>query len=175
MKPRSARAEFASLPVTPRKQVAARRAALPRRRRSLRLCVAVDGSPVADRAAALAIRLAAACATPPRIDVVSVDPPLMVSVATRLGPATVERYHADNHLHATRAAVVRFRRAGLEPRLHLYIDAEPADALRGHLAKHPADVILAGSHGRGALRAWILGSVVSKLLSDTSVPILVVR
>jgi nucleotide-binding universal stress UspA family protein len=151
------------------------RGVLPKAKRSLRMCLAVDGSAAAGRAAAFAIRLSAACSAPIRIDVVSVDAPLMSQVAARLGAAAVERYHADNHLHATKRVVARLRRAGLEPAVHLYVDREPAEALRVHLATVPADLLLAGSHGRSPMRAWVLGSVVSKLLSSTSVPVLVVR
>ena len=143
--------------------------------RALRICLAIDGSAAANRAAARAVQLAKALASTPRLDVVSVDQRLMSAVARRLGPEAVAEYHAENHRYNTRAAVARLRRAGLASKVHCYVDAEPAAALQRHLENHPADLLVAGSHGRSALAAAVLGSVVTKLLSRTRVPILVVR
>ena len=140
-----------------------------------RLCLAIDGSAAANRATATAIRLAKALAVTPQIDVVSVDFRMMSGVARKLGAAAVARYHAENHRYNTRAASARLARAGLRPTLHLYVDAEPAGALQRHLEKHPPELLIAGSHGRSAIAAAVLGSVVTKLLSRTKVPILVVR
>jgi nucleotide-binding universal stress UspA family protein len=143
--------------------------------RPLRICLAIDGSAAANRAAGKVIKLAGALATRPRLDVVSVDAPLQRAVAVSLGADAVARYHAENHHYYTRAAMAKLRRAGLEPELHLYLDAEPAAALQRHLGRHPSDLLVAGTHGRSALAAAVLGSVVTKLLSRTKVPLMVVR
>lgn len=141
----------------------------------LRICLAMDGSVAANRAAGEAIALARALARKPLLDVVSVDLRLMSGVVRRIGAAAVAQYHADNHRFATRAAMAKLTRAGLDPKLHLYVDGEPAAALQRHLKKHPPHLLIAGSHGRSAIAAAVLGSVVTKLLSRTKVPILVVR
>lgn len=141
----------------------------------LRICLAIDGSAASSRAVGAAIRLAAAAGLRPEFAVVSVDEPLPLAAAASMGTDATMRYHADNHRYYTRNAKSKLHRAGYAPTLHFYVDAEPAAALARHLRRHPADLLVAGSRGRSALAAAVLGSVVTKLLSHTKVPLLVVR
>jgi len=52
---------------------------------------------------------------------------------------------------------------------------EPGDCIARVAKEEGSDLIAMGSHGRGALKSLLLGSVVTKTLALTRVPVLVVR
>lgn len=51
----------------------------------------------------------------------------------------------------------------------------PAHAIVAFAREHTCDLIVIASHGRGGVESLILGSVTQKVLSFTSIPVLVVR
>ena len=51
----------------------------------------------------------------------------------------------------------------------------PADAILYFAETAKADTIVMNTHGRGGFRRWVYGSVANKVLSHSSVPILLVR
>jgi nucleotide-binding universal stress UspA family protein len=55
------------------------------------------------------------------------------------------------------------------------IEALPADGIRQLAANTDADLIVMGTHGRGGLNRWMLGSVAERVLRESPVPVLTVR
>lgn len=58
---------------------------------------------------------------------------------------------------------------------HLIVDSSPVDAILDSAAKAGADLIVLGTHGRGGLNRFLLGSVAERILRETKVPVLVVK
>lgn len=55
------------------------------------------------------------------------------------------------------------------------IEALPADGIRQLAEQAQTDLIVMGTHGRGGLNRWMLGSVAERVLRDSQVPVLTVK
>jgi nucleotide-binding universal stress UspA family protein len=66
------------------------------------------------------------------------------------------------------------RAAQLEPAWH-YRVGSPALEIVEWAEAHDADLIVIGSHGRGAFTAALLGSVASRVAATCSTPLLLLR
>jgi nucleotide-binding universal stress UspA family protein len=155
-----------------------------RRGERIRLLAATDGS----QGSTLAVRAAASLARQARrarLDVVTVST-LRRDLALGFSSAVVsfipvgdlrktDRRAAERMLQqasrAARARGVRVRLRFLEPRTMSPV----ADSLAAAAARDGAHLIAVGSHGRGALEEWALGSVTRRLVSVARRPLLVVR
>jgi nucleotide-binding universal stress UspA family protein len=52
---------------------------------------------------------------------------------------------------------------------------DPAEQIQAYVEKNGIDMIVMGSHGHGAFLNLIMGSVSTKVLAMTTVPVLLVR
>jgi nucleotide-binding universal stress UspA family protein len=50
-----------------------------------------------------------------------------------------------------------------------------ADQIVGYAKKNRIDMILMGSHGRGALKSVLMGSVATRVLAAATMPVLIIR
>lgn len=55
------------------------------------------------------------------------------------------------------------------------VEGEPAAEIAAYARRHACDLIVMGSHGRGAMTGLLLGSVTQKTLSACRTPVLIVR
>lgn len=139
----------------------------------MRIVVAVDGSKVADRAVRYAAKLSAALKKAPEILVVNADEPLR-GVAGELTVDSVARYHAENAMFALKKARSTLKQAGLDYQEYLLV-GEPAETILKLAKSSKCDLIVMGSHGRSALKSLLLGSVTSKVLTHSEIPLTIVR
>jgi len=139
----------------------------------MRIIVAVDGSKIADRAVRYAAKLSAALKKAPEILVVNADEPLR-GVAGELTVDSVARYHAENGRFALKKARSILKRAGLDYQEHLLV-GDPAETILKLAKSSKCDLIVMGSHGRSALKSLLLGSVTSKVLAHSEIPLTIVR
>lgn len=140
----------------------------------MKILLAVDGSPISLRALKHAIKLCRAIGDSAELTLFHADPPLLQSVAVKLGLEAVQRYHAENSKLATKAARAALARAKV-PYSELLVVAEPAAAIIKQANKGRHDLIVMGTHGRGVLQGLLLGSVASKVIAGGEVPVTVVR
>ena len=140
----------------------------------MRILVAVDGSPASVHAASHAAKLAKRLATPAKITLLTVDPPLMPGVETRLGKEAVRKYHHDNAEHALRGARAALRKAGVVFKEQQVIGL-PAAEIVNACNKPKADLLVMGSNGRGAAASVLLGSLAMKILSTSKVAVTIIR
>ena len=140
----------------------------------MRILVAVDGSTIAVRAARHAGRLALAMKQPPQLVLMHVDAPLLRAAAAEIGVRGVEKYHAENAAFALRGARTALRRLGVAFEEQALV-GDGAQRIVEAAKAGRFDLVVMGSHGRGAFRSLFLGSVVTKVLSHSQVPVLVVR
>lgn len=140
----------------------------------MKILLAVDGSEHSTRAAKFVVNLAKQLAEAPELVVVHVDEPLLNAVAVKLGTQGVNDYHADNARFAFKGARATLSRAKLEHETLALVGQ--ADRLIAETAtKRRADLVVMGSHGRTALSGLLLGSVTTKVIAQSKVPVTVVR
>lgn len=140
----------------------------------MKILLAVDGSPMSTRAAKYAARLTAQLATPAQLILFHADPPMLQAVAVKIGLESVKRIHTENGQHAIRAARTALRRARVEFSERLTV-GEPAESIVKVASAERCDLIVMGTHGQGALQRLLLGSVASKVIAHTDIPVTVVR
>lgn len=140
----------------------------------MRIALAVDGSRMSSVAARHVVALQRALAAREPVVVIYVDEPLMQAVALKLGAAGSQRYHEENAAHALRGARAALKRAGIEYRERLLI-GDPASRIVEATGKERCDLLVMGSHGRGAMKSLFLGSVTMKVIAQSKVPVTVVR
>ncbi|MDH5823229.1 universal stress protein [Luteimonas sp. RD2P54] len=140
----------------------------------MKILVAVDGSDISLRAVKYAIQLSGRLAEPAKLTLLAVDPPLFPGVEKKIGSAAAQRLHDDNHEHMLAPARRALARAKLEVTERAEI-GEIADTILAIAHKPRVDMIVMGSHGRTAVKGVLLGSVSSKVIAQTDVPVTIVR
>ena len=65
--------------------------------------------------------------------------------------------------------------AGVRLRTEVVFDDRPADAIAAAARDHACDLIVMGSRGRGGVSAYLLGSVTTRVLGASRIPVLVHR
>ncbi|WP_087649750.1 universal stress protein [Caballeronia choica] len=82
------------------------------------------------------------------------------------------RQHADDYLLAVTKAATE---AGVECDTFTRNRAHPYEAIISVAAQRNCDLIVMASHGRGGMRALLLGSETQKVLTHCQIPVLIVR
>ncbi|NGZ86711.1 universal stress protein [Duganella aceris] len=137
----------------------------------------IDGSELSDKVTATAIQFATL--NHARIVAVTVVQPMPLaplgdgSVMIDAGDYSNEmqeaaRGHIDKVAAAASAAGIPFD--GL-----ISMSASPSEEIVEAANKYNCDIILMGSHGRTGLEKLLLGSETQKVLSHTTIPVLVLR
>ena len=135
---------------------------------------ATDGSPASEHAASIAVGLARSCgAKLTAAYVVDPYPYLGIGEATPMG---MQAYMAAARDHAAAAhAKVAKLAEGVQLQTLLIEDVAAARGILKGAADNLCDLIVVGSHGRTAIGKFVLGSVSSKVVSMSEIPVLVAR
>lgn len=132
----------------------------PPRAESLRVVIAVDGSRHGLAAVRAALALRAIFGPAPRFRLVHVVD----------GQTAAPDFDA-----ATAPALALCSRAKVDAERVRLEGRNVGDAIVEHLAANPADVVAMGSHGRGAFKAVLLGSVATRVAARCKLPLLIAR
>lgn len=140
----------------------------------MKILFASDGSECSDRAARYLASSLRKEVRNLRVTLFYVDQPMMDRVATALGEARVAEIHRENSDACLKGARGRLKRSGIRfEEAHTAGNAAACIAERARKGKY--DLVLMGSHGRSALKTVLLGSVTARVLSEGTVPVLVVH
>ncbi|MDB5931216.1 MAG: UspA domain protein [Polaromonas sp.] len=142
------------------------------------ILLATDGSAASEHAAKMAADMARIHGA--RLTSVYVVDPYPYLGIGESNPMGFQSYMAAAQQHAAQAhaKVAELCRQGgaLVPlQARISEDLTAADGIVQMAKAEGADLIVMGSHGRTGLARLVVGSVVSKVLAATSVPVLVVR
>ena len=140
----------------------------------MKILLAVDGSKNGEDAARHVVRLAKELASPPSLLLLNVDVPLMQAAAVKLGAKAVARYHAGNGEYAITGAKRILTRARLAFDTQLLV-GDAAEQIAAAATKQRVDLIVMGSRGLTAFKGLLLGSVASKVLARSTLPVTLVR
>ncbi|RJG06124.1 universal stress protein [Noviherbaspirillum cavernae] len=141
----------------------------------MKILVAVDGSAYTDKAVQYVISHLDWFRGEPELHLLHVRTPIPTGYArAAAGSAALETYYREES-HAALAAAERQCEAGKIPFQAGYKVGEVAEEIHAYVKKHGIDLIVMGSHGRGAFRSLVMGSTATKVLATASVPVLIVR
>jgi nucleotide-binding universal stress UspA family protein len=138
------------------------------------IVLAIDGSPSAEKAAATAIDLAKATGWPLHV-VTAWHVPVYEWGYAPVGYvpdlANALREHAET---VTAAAVQLATESGVEATAEVR-QGEAAGEICAAALERGAELVVVGSHGWGALRRLVFGSVSTAVMHEAACPVLVVR
>ncbi|MDB6002760.1 MAG: hypothetical protein JWP52_4459 [Rhizobacter sp.] len=141
-----------------------------------RILVPTDGTEITHKAVESAIGLAKALGS--AIYAVSVKEPFPYSAIAEMQPTPPQEFFdaqdriAVSRLQSVKDACVA---AGLNCEVHSVEALHPWEAIIDHAVQEGCDLIVMASHGRRGVSALLLGSETQKVLTHTTVPVLVVR
>ena len=135
-----------------------------------RILLATDLSPASEGATRQAIELARDLGA--SLLIVSViDPDIRGVPGGRLERMDQRRAVREQ---AAQAVVVRGRQAGIAVNFLIW-EGEPGPAIVEAAASEEVDLVVVGSHGRGRVGRFMLGSVSDHVIRNATAPVLVVR
>ena len=142
------------------------------------ILLATDGSAACDVAARTAVSLARLHGS--RLTAIYVVDPYPYLGMGQTKPMGFQAYMSAAHVHAGKALsrAAELCEDGGEPiamETRIVEEATAAHGIAQTARNEEADLIVIGSHGHGALRKLMLGSVTTKVLAEALVPVLVVR
>ena len=140
----------------------------------MKILLAVDDSAVAATVVKHAAKLAKELKTVPGLIVLSVVPRLSAAAEKEFGKAGPERYDARQAELALDPLRPLLKRTKLDWTERTAI-GEIAPTLVAEAKAVKAGMIVIGSHGKGALKSLLVGSVTQKVIALSPVPVLVVH
>jgi nucleotide-binding universal stress UspA family protein len=141
-----------------------------------RILVPTDGSDITQKAVSAAVRLARSLNA--KLYTLSVKEPFPYSAISEMQPTPPQEFFdAQERIAAARVKEVRdaAEAAGLPCEGHTVEALHPWEAVIEHAKRNECDLIVMASHGRRGVTALLLGSETQKVLTHSTIPVLVVR
>jgi nucleotide-binding universal stress UspA family protein len=154
------------------------------KKESLRVGIALDGGKYGVAAVKFVIKHHALFGTAPIVTLIHVGPDLMsLLMPSLLGkkpvpgfePTQVEAMQLAAFEQAVAAPKKLLEAAGLKVNDARLTANNPGDEIAAYVKKNKLDMLVMGSHGRGALRSLTLGSVSTRVASRCTRPLLLIR
>ena len=105
---------------------------------------------------------------------INVQSPLPPRARAAVGAEVVNAYYAEEATKATATVVKFLQRHGIEPKLITKVGAA-GEVIAKTATSGKFAMLVMGSHGHSALGNLIMGSVATRVLADSKVPVLLVR
>ena len=141
-----------------------------------RILVPTDGSDITTKAVATAVGLTKSLGA--TLYALSVKEPFPYSAISEMQPVPPQEFFdAQERIASERVNEVRAacNEVGLPCEAHTVEAVHPWEAIIEHAKINACDLIVMSSHGRRGVTALLLGSETQKVLTHTSIPVLVVR
>ncbi|MBX3606273.1 MAG: universal stress protein [Piscinibacter sp.] len=141
-----------------------------------RILVPTDGSDITQKAVDAAVALAKSVGA--RLYTISVKEPFPYSAISEMQPTPPQEFFdAQERIASKRVAgvVEAAKAAGLECQGFTVEALHPWEAIIDHAKQQECDLLVMASHGRRGVTALLLGSETQKVLTHSTIPVLVVR
>jgi nucleotide-binding universal stress UspA family protein len=141
-----------------------------------RILVPTDGSDITQKAVTAAVALAKSVSA--QLYTISVKEPFPYSAISEMQPTPPQEFFdAQERIAAKRVAQVVevAKTAGLACQAHTVEALHPWEAIIDHAKRQECDLLVMASHGRRGVTALLLGSETQKVLTHSTIPVLVVR
>ncbi|WP_417070454.1 universal stress protein [Niveibacterium terrae] len=143
------------------------------------LLVPTDGSELSTRAASQAVEFAKEAGASITFFFAQQEYPMpMYGEGALLVPVTPDQFSDSTRTEASRvlnAALTLAQKAGVEAKADTQVSDLPYEAIIEAAKKHSCDLIFMASHGRRGVAGFLLGSETQKVLTHSTVPVLVFR
>ncbi|MFN3565944.1 MAG: universal stress protein [Burkholderiaceae bacterium] len=152
-------------------------------RESLKVGIAVDGSRYSEAAVRYAIAHRDLFGESPELMLLHVVPDLAAFVIPGLADAPLQLYKPEQIVamqtrrleRAVAPARKQLERAGLKAETVCLVGNDAGDEIAAYAKQNKLDVLVLGSHGRGALKSAVLGSVATRVAAQCRTPLLLIR
>lgn len=141
-----------------------------------RILVPTDGSDITTKAVQTAVQLARLCGAD--LAVIGVKEPFPYSAISEMQPVPPQEfYDAQERIAAgnVKSVVDAAAAAGVKCSGHTVEALHPWEAILDHAKAQGCDLVVMASHGRRGVSALLLGSETQKVLTHSTLPVLVVR
>lgn len=139
-----------------------------------RILVAVDGSESSNRTVSHLLKKLAWYKGPVEVHLLNVQPPLPSNVARFVPASQLNDYHRERAEEALAPARALFDAGKVPYVLHMGV-GEPAHVITAYARDQSIDEIVMGCRGLGSVAGIVLGSVTTKVLGLTEIPVLLVK
>jgi nucleotide-binding universal stress UspA family protein len=141
----------------------------------MKILIPVDGSDNALRAVGFAIKLANELRETPHLFLLNVQWSVAAgNVKLFINQETINDFHREQGMEALQKARAVLDAAKLPYQYHISI-GQPAEAIMQYAEQHDVDQIVIGAQGHESLAKLLLGSVTSKVVSLSRVPVTITR
>ena len=142
----------------------------------LRFLVAVDGSASSNRAVDQLIGHLGKLKEAAEIHLLNVQHPVPYGgrVSEVVGHEKIAQFHREEGMAALKAAMQKLDAAKIKYHYHIGVGAE-AEVICQYAKEKGCDQIFMGTRGLGTISNLVLGSVASKVLHLSTVPVLLVK
>lgn len=140
----------------------------------MKMLVAVDGSDYGRRVVEHVIKHTEMFGRQPSLTLMHVATPMSDRAAHAVGREIVDRFVAQEHDEALAGARAQLTEAGLAFSEVTRV-GQPGRLIAEEAERGGYDLVVMGSHGQGAFKGLVLGSVVTKVLAACTRPVLIVR
>ena len=141
-----------------------------------RIVIPTDGSDITNKAIATAVEMAKLHGA--QLFAISVKEPFPYSAVSEMQPTPPQEFFdAQERIAGARLKAVTSaaQAAGVACEAHSVEALHPWEAIIEHAKDKQADLVIMASHGRRGVQALLLGSETQKLLTHSTIPVLVVR
>ncbi|MFL6621221.1 MAG: universal stress protein [Sulfurifustis sp.] len=139
-----------------------------------RLLVPFDGSDASGRALDHAQRALSSYKEGAELHLLNVQPPLPGDVAMFVGAETCRKYHQDEGAKVLAPARARLEAAKVPYVWHVSV-GDPGEVIARYAKEKGCDEICMGTRGLGRVAGMLLGSVTTKVIHLSPVPVLLVK
>lgn len=140
----------------------------------LKVLLAVDGSETALHAVDHVIKRALDAKNGYQVHLVNVQHPLHGSVSTFINAAQIKQYHHDEGMKVMLPAREKLDAAGVAYQTHLFV-GDPAEVVTRYAKEQGCDEIVIGTRGLSGISSLLVGSVATKIIHLSEVPVVLIK
>jgi len=141
----------------------------------LKVLLPVDGSECSGRAVDFLIEKMHAAEGGVEVLLLTVHPPIPYArAAAMIGSEKVKQYYEEEGIESLKPARAKLDAAQVSYSHHIVV-GDPVEVIVRFAQESRVDQIVIGTHGRGKVGKLLLGSVASKVLHLSDIPVLMVK
>ncbi len=140
----------------------------------LKFLLPVDGSDTSNKAVAEFIKLLDWYKEEPEIHLLNVQFPERGNVTLFIDKESINLYHREEGMKGLKAARGLLNQAGIASRFHITV-GDPEEMITRYAKEIDCDQIVIGPRGLGAVKGLVLGSVASKVMQFSTIPVLLIK